>query len=106
MVVLSLPGSPERGRGISGKAGPSWGGKAHTHSSKLSQRVCSPLEGPRLPKQRVGFKLREGLLSRRQSPHATALPAVENWLAPGVSWHLSTSTLNPSWRAALQKHIQ
>lgn len=77
-------------------------------SSKHHPRVCSslPLQGPRLPKQRVRFQLREALLSWRQSPHTTARPAVENWLAPGVSWRLCTSTLSPSWRAPQQKNMQ
>lgn len=101
-VALSLPGLPRE------RAGNRQGlpGGRSPHSSEHRRQVCSPWEGPRHPKQRVGFELREALLNRRQSPHTTARPAVENWLAPGVSWHLSSSTLNPSWRAPQQKHTQ
>lgn len=102
--MFSLLGPPRGGGGQQLGSAFLWG-EVHAAQSNTS-KPAHRWRGPGLPQQLVRFKLRVALLSRRLSPHAVALPAVKNWFTSGISWYLSASRLNPSWRPPPKKKIQ
>lgn len=103
-MVFSLLGPLRESRGQQLGSAFLWG---EVHAAQSDASKSAPRwRGPCLPQQLVRFKLRVALLSQRPSPHAAALPAVNNWLTSGISWYLSASRLNPSWRPPLKKKMQ